>query len=642
MAVLQAYQADLLKELDEGKEIKSEDISELRWTADLWFADLHLWLTLSDMREKDRVCLMDDPLAPSGLFDDAVKSVVDRYQARKQAAAFQRFLPHRSRTLGAAGREHTSSSYREAQKQSVASCAPPQRGQEQRHSKPGTAKLKTDMRAVLQARKSSAKKSWHVWLRTSEGGPYWGRAAYTASHGARLASVPSGNRSANSANVPGRSCLQRALLSVSSARKRSGAERLATSSEVSRAARSAVPCRCATSGHRFSCSNYTRDQSREADSLSRLFSSVETTAKCVSVGSAHGRKRLLYSVRLSTAAFQWGHSYSGRPRAGSGYGTRSEHSVEKGGHRGGPSSRERESGFYSRYFIVPKEGWRVASHFRSASVEPLSHATEVQDAHTQTGCVSDQVRGMVCHDRSKRRILPCLHPSHSQEVPEACFRGRSIPISGSSLRPCTLTPHFHEVCGCCSGSAATPVHPHTELHRRLVDFSSIGADGGSTSRCRSCPHERFGVKTKCQEKCAFSITENHLSGCGVGFDHDAGMSVPCSDQVDTQVSQENERRPVTHCQAVSKNAGSDGSCVQRDTFWPAVHETPTVVAQDQGVLPEGKPAPHDQGHDAMHTCLRHVEETLALVSGPGAGSSLSPRGETRSAWSRSRGDAYVP
>ncbi len=39
-------------------------------------------------------------------------------------------------------------------------------------------------------------------------------------------------------------------------------------------------------------------------------------------------------------------------------------------------------------------------------------------------------------------------------------------------------------------------------------------------------------------------------------------------------SRESERRPVTHCQAVSKTAGSDGSCVQRDTFWPAVHETP--------------------------------------------------------------------
>ncbi len=86
-----------------------------------------------------------------------------------------------------------------------------------------------------------------------------------------------------------------------------------------------------------------------------------------------------------------------------------------------------------------------------------------------------------------------------------------------------------------------------------------------------------------------------------------------------------ERRPVTHTERVSEADGSDGSCVQCDTYWPALHETPTVVAQDQGVFPEGKTASHDQGHAAMPTCLRHVEEALLLVSGPGVGSSLSPR-----------------
>ncbi len=68
-------------------------------------AERHLWLTLSDMKEKHRVFLMDTPLAPSGLFGDAINSVVDRYQeARKQATAFQPLLPRRSVALGAAGR----------------------------------------------------------------------------------------------------------------------------------------------------------------------------------------------------------------------------------------------------------------------------------------------------------------------------------------------------------------------------------------------------------------------------------------------------------------------------------------------------------------------------------------------------------
>ncbi len=108
-----------------------------------------------------------------------------------------------------------------------------------------------------------------------------------------------------------------------------------------------------------------------------------------------------------------------------------------------------------------------------------------------------------------------------------------------------------------------------------------------------------------EEKCAFSSTcENspvHVASFNfcrrsVGFDHGAGMSVPCSDQVDPHGSPTSERRPVTHCEAVPEIVGSDGSCIQRDTFWPAVHETLAVVAQDQRVFPEGEPIPHDQGH----------------------------------------------
>ncbi len=94
--------------------------------------------------------------------------------------------------------------------------------------------------------------------RTGEGRPLWGRAVYTALHGARLSSVPSGDQSANPASVPGRSGLQRAFLSVSSAQKCSGAGRLATPSGVSRAVRSAVPCRSSVPGHRASRFKYTR------------------------------------------------------------------------------------------------------------------------------------------------------------------------------------------------------------------------------------------------------------------------------------------------------------------------------------------------------------------------------------------------
>ncbi len=119
-----------------------------------------------------------------------------------------------------------------------------------------------------------------------------------------------------------------------------------------------------------------------------------------------------------------------------------------------------ESGFYSRYFIVPEKDGGLRPIL---DLHQLNRSVSRLRFRMLTGkYLTDQVRGLVC--RSKRRRLPYLHPSHSQGVPEVCFRGRSLPVSGSSLRPSTLTPHFYKVCGCCVSSVAATRHPHTQLH----------------------------------------------------------------------------------------------------------------------------------------------------------------------------------
>ncbi len=237
---------------------------------------------------------------------------------------------------------------------------------------------------------------------------------------------------------------------------------LATPSGISRAASLVFSCQCAIPGHRTSRSDYTRGQFRETGSLSTLFSSVETTAKCVSV-DLHTEERG-YRIQFGSPP----------PRCNG------VNPTLVGPKQALVMEREVDTLLREEAIeVVPphkkrvrvlkpalhnsQEGWRVASHFRSASVEPLSQQTGVQDA--QTGRVSDQVRGLVCHDRSKRRILPYLHLSHSQGVPEVCFRGQSLPISGSSLRPSTLTPHFYKVCGCRVSSVAATRHPPTQLHQ---------------------------------------------------------------------------------------------------------------------------------------------------------------------------------
>ncbi len=168
--------------------------------------------------------------------------------------------------------------------------------------------------------------------------------------------MPSGDHSANPARVPGCSGLPRVPLSVLSARKRSGAESLATPSVISRAATSVVSCRSSILRHRSSSSKHTRGQSRETRSLSRLFSSMETTAKCISLGPADCRKRLSYSVRRSAATFQRVTSQVCESRAGSGIRTGGQLSLEEGGHRGGPSSQQRVR-VLQLVLRCSKEGW---------------------------------------------------------------------------------------------------------------------------------------------------------------------------------------------------------------------------------------------------------------------------------------------
>ncbi len=286
----------------------------------------------------------------------------------------------------------------------------------------------------------------------------------------------------------------------------------------------------------------------------------------LSPGHAHCRTR---QSGRSASAFQRGHSHAGESRAGSGNGTRSEHSPEEGGHRGGPSSRQRVW-VPQPYFIVPGKG--VASYFRS-NWTAQSYDWSL-GCSLRAGRVSDQIRGLV--------VTSDLEDAYSFPI-TGSFRGvlwgQSVSISGSSIWPCTLTP--------ISSSEWMAVRHRDVI---LAHFKELGL--------------RLNIRKVC-----FSSTENHLSGRSVGSGHDAGTYIPCSDRVNPHVSQESKRRLVTHCQAVSKTAGSDVRCVQCDTFWSAIRETPTVVAQGP---PEGKPTSHDQGHAAMLTCLRHVEEILGF------------------------------
>ncbi len=99
MSLLQAYQAELLMDLNEGKGISPNTVCELcratdlslkaakktaksigRSMAALVATERHLWLNLSNIKGKVKNFLMDAPISPSGLFGGAVNLVVERFQ----------------------------------------------------------------------------------------------------------------------------------------------------------------------------------------------------------------------------------------------------------------------------------------------------------------------------------------------------------------------------------------------------------------------------------------------------------------------------------------------------------------------------------------------------------------------------------
>ncbi len=117
MAILQAYQVDVLKEMDEGTGLTPEAVKELRRATDLALratkhtaravgrsmaasvaAERHLWLNLTEIREREKVFLMDAPISQSGLFGEAVSAVVDKFRSAKtQSVALKQFMQRRPR-----------------------------------------------------------------------------------------------------------------------------------------------------------------------------------------------------------------------------------------------------------------------------------------------------------------------------------------------------------------------------------------------------------------------------------------------------------------------------------------------------------------------------------------------------------------
>ncbi len=148
IAIFQAYQADLLKNLDKGQGLSPDEVAEFCRTTDLALRAnkqtvtaigrlmaamvvmvRHLWVNLADIGTKERGFPLNAPLSPSELFGTSVETVVEKFkEAKASSAAFKSFIPRRPRSQPEQQRGPApswSKKQRQAQRASVATCAPP-------------------------------------------------------------------------------------------------------------------------------------------------------------------------------------------------------------------------------------------------------------------------------------------------------------------------------------------------------------------------------------------------------------------------------------------------------------------------------------------------------------------------------------
>lgn len=70
--------------------------------ASLVVLEHHLWLTLTEIKDADKVPFLDAPVSPTGLFRPAVKGFVECFtEAQKSSQAMQHFLPKCSSSTAA-------------------------------------------------------------------------------------------------------------------------------------------------------------------------------------------------------------------------------------------------------------------------------------------------------------------------------------------------------------------------------------------------------------------------------------------------------------------------------------------------------------------------------------------------------------
>ncbi len=110
---------------------------------------------------------------------------------------------------------------------------------------------------------------------------------------------------------------------------------------------------------------------------------------------------------------------------------------------------------------------------RSQTNQQSAWEASVQDVNAETDPGTNSPRGLVCVRGFKGRVLSHSDSTASQTVSEVCFRGHSVPILCSPVRAGFSPTHLFEVHGCSTFPPQSEWDEHSQLSRRLANFSSV-------------------------------------------------------------------------------------------------------------------------------------------------------------------------
>ena len=185
-------------------------------------------------------------------------------------------------------------------------------------------------------------------------------------------------------------------------------------------------------------------------------------------------------------------------------------------------------------------------------------------------------------------ILPCHRRFLRFAFGGKAYQYWVLPF-GLALSPRTFTK--------CMDAALAPLR--LQGIRQLAHTGPVSRNGSSASRCRPWPHSALGVEAQHKEERVDTRPTNYILGRGLGLNDDAGTHVSCTHRVHFDHNNQGEARPHHHSETLPQSVGPHDYSIQRDTFWPAAHESLAVVVEDQGVFPEGKSIPLDKGYAQM-------------------------------------------